>query len=96
MMAIQLELSSPPITITTESTATPENYQVSVMLDTTIMGNPYENVNSDGSDIRFTNTDGVTLIDYWIEEWNNVGKSKIWVEVPDPIPVSSSKTIYMY
>ncbi len=84
------------ITITTTTAATTLSYQVLVTLTTATMGNPYTHVKTDGSDIRFTNTDGTTLIDYWIETWSNTGDSKIWVEVPDVISASSSKTIYMY
>jgi hypothetical protein len=68
------------------------NYQVQVTLTTAIMGNPYSNVNTDGSDIRFTGSDGTTLQDYWIESWSNTGTSTIWVEVA----TSGTSTIYMY
>ena len=68
------------------------DYQVLVTLTTDIMGNPYAHVKSDGSDIRFTDSDGTTLLDYWIETWNNTGDSKIWVEVKTP----GTSTIYMY
>jgi hypothetical protein len=68
------------------------DYQVLVTLTTSIMGNPYANVKSDGSDIRFTGADKTTLQDYWIESWNNTGTSKIWVEVK----TSGTSTIYMY
>jgi hypothetical protein len=68
------------------------DYQVLVTLTTSIMGNPYANVKSDGSDIRFTGSDETTLQDYWIESWNNTGTSKIWVEVK----TSGTSTIYMY
>ncbi|MGB2762290.1 MAG: DUF2341 domain-containing protein, partial [Minisyncoccales bacterium] len=86
------------ITVTTdESVGTPADYQVLVTLTTATMGSPsYTNVNADGSDIFFTNTNGTSPIDYWIETWDNTGDSKIWVEVPDAIDANSSKTIYMY
>ncbi|MFW6144234.1 MAG: DUF2341 domain-containing protein, partial [Candidatus Natronoplasma sp.] len=73
-----------------------QNYQVVVTLTTSKMGSPYENVNSDGSDIRFTDTDGVTGLDHWIESWDDQGDSTIWVELDDAVNGSSSKTIYMY
>jgi hypothetical protein len=69
-----------------------DDYQVLVTLTTSTMGNPYANVKLDGSDIRFTGSDEVTLQDYWIESWNNTGTSRIWVEVKD----SPTSTIYMY
>jgi hypothetical protein len=46
-------------------------------------------------DIRFTDSDETTLIDYWIESGCNTASTKIWVEVPS-IAASSSETIYMY
>jgi len=56
------------------------------------MGNPYDNINPDGSDIRFTASDETTLQDYWVESWDTSGTSKIWVEVTAP----GTSTIYMY
>jgi len=49
-----------------------------------------------GADIRFTDSDGITLLDYWIEYYN-VGKQKatIWVKVP-LIPANHTKSIYMW
>jgi len=68
------------------------DYQVLVTLTTGTMGNPYANVKSDGSDIRFTASDGTALQDYWVESWNSSGTSRIWVEVT----ASGTSTIYMY
>ncbi|MGB2783367.1 MAG: DUF2341 domain-containing protein, partial [Atribacterota bacterium] len=82
--------------ITDPAAATPADYQVLVTLTTDDMGNPYTNVNADGSDIFFTNTNGTSPIDYWIESWDNEGDSEVWVEVPDAIDANSSKIIYMY
>jgi len=75
------------------SPATPaDNYQVLITLTTAVMGNPYSNINADGSDIRFTGANKVTLQDYWIESWNNTGTSYIWVEVS----TLGTSTVYMY
>ena len=63
-----------------------------IELATSVMGDPYGNVNSDGSDIRFTDIYGTTLQDYWVESWNNTGTSSIWVEVRE----SGTSMIYMY
>jgi len=46
-------------------------------------------------DIRFTDSDGVTLISYWIESGVNSSNTRIWVKVPS-IPAKSRKTIYVY
>lgn len=68
------------------------DYQVLVILDTGIMGNPYANVKPDGSDIRFTGSDGIASQNYWVESWDSSGTSKIWVEVATP----ATSSIYMY
>jgi len=48
------------------------------------------------NDVRFTDSDGVTPLDYYIEYWNDTSKQAlIWVKIPS-LSASSSKTIYMY
>jgi len=81
------------ITITENSGSTLTNYQVKIELTPTNFD--YSHANSDGSDIRFTDSDGKTQLSYWIEKWDPTGTSIIWVKVPS-IPASSTKTIYMY
>ncbi|MCD6531942.1 DUF2341 domain-containing protein [bacterium] len=79
-----------PISITP---ATPtDDFQVLVVLNTSIMGNPYEGVNSDGSDLRFTLPGETSPLHYWIETWDTTGESRIWVKVPS----SGTGMIYMY
>jgi hypothetical protein len=50
---------------------------------------------SDCGDIRFTDSDGQTQLNYWIESGCNTSSTKIWVKVPS-IPANSTKTIYVY
>ncbi|AIY89151.1 DUF2341 domain-containing protein [Geoglobus acetivorans] len=80
-----------PITIRENSGNSLADYQVLVTLNASFN---WSNVNSDGSDIRFTDDLGNPL-SYWIEEWNYGSSAKIWVRVPS-IPASSTTTIYMY
>ena len=47
-------------------------------------------VRLDYGDIRFTDSDGTTLLNYWQES-----DKKAWIKVPT-IPANSTKTIYMY
>ena len=68
------------------------NYSIKIVLDRTFS---WDKVKHDGSDIRFTDDDGVTHLPHWIEEWDYGAKAIIWVKVP-LIPASSTKTIYMY
>ncbi len=82
-----------PITIIELSGENLENYPIKVLLDTSNFD--FSKAKSDGSDIRFTLSDGVTLIPYWIEEWNYGVDATIWVKVPE-IPALDTVTIYMY
>ncbi|MEM0242889.1 MAG: DUF2341 domain-containing protein [Candidatus Aenigmatarchaeota archaeon] len=51
---------------------------------------------SDCGDIRFTDSDGITLLNYWIEPNTcNTNNTRIWVKVPN-IPANSQKIIYLY
>jgi len=55
-----------------------------------------EKCRSDFGDVRFTSSDGETLLDYWIEEKVDSDYAIFWVEV-DSIPASpDTKTIYIY
>ncbi len=50
----------------------------------------------DGADIRITDSDGVTLLDFWVEDGTiNTSQTRIWVKVPF-LRLDSQKTIYMY
>ena len=83
-----------PITI--DNTANSNNltdYQVLVTLDTQSLISAGK-MQSDCRDIRFADSDGTTLISYWIESGCNTASTKIWVKVP-LIPASSNKTIYL-
>jgi hypothetical protein len=51
---------------------------------------------ADFGDLRFTSSDGLSLLDYWVQESSSGNYAIIWVEV-DSIPASpSTKTLYMY
>ncbi|MEJ2536008.1 MAG: DUF2341 domain-containing protein, partial [Calditrichia bacterium] len=70
------------------------NYQLKVELDGSNFD--FTQAQSGGEDVRFTESDGVTQIDHWIESWDDVGESAvIWVEVPS-VAALSSADIYMY
>jgi len=65
------------------------NYQVLVTIDTASLISAGK-MKSDCGDIRFTDLDGNTLLNYWIESGCNSASTKIWVKVPS-IPNSSTK-----
>ncbi|MFB0559811.1 MAG: DUF2341 domain-containing protein [Candidatus Lokiarchaeia archaeon] len=51
---------------------------------------------ADFGDIRFTKSDGITLLDYWLEDKADGDKATFWVEI-DSIPASPSTVdIYVY
>jgi len=67
-------------------------YQVLITLDNSF---DFTLAQADGSDIRVTAEDGVTLIPSWIEKWIPASDyAGIWVKVPE-IPVSGT-TLYLY
>jgi hypothetical protein len=70
------------------------DYQVLTTLDTQSLISSGK-MRSDCGDIRFTDSDGQTQLNYWIESGCNTSSTKIWVKVPS-IPASSSKIIYFY
>jgi hypothetical protein len=70
------------------------DYQVLVTVDTASLIAAGK-MKADGGDIRFTDTDGTTLLPYWVEGPINASNTKIWVKVPQ-IPANGTKTIYLY
>lgn len=42
------------------------DFQVKISLGSSF---PWNHTNPDGSDMRFTTSDGITEINYWIESW---------------------------
>jgi hypothetical protein len=50
---------------------------------------------ADFGDVRFTASDGTTLLDYWIERQDNGNYADCWVEVADSLS-SVGTTIYIY
>ena len=56
----------------------------------------YGTFKANGDDIRFIDADGITELDYEIENWNTASTSNLWVEVPQIDSASSTDHIYMY
>lgn len=68
------------------------NYQI--LIELTTLNFDYTKCEIDGSDIRFSGTSDNAL-DYWIEDWNYNGDSRIWVEV-DSVPTGENVCGYIY
>ena len=49
---------------------------------------------SDFDDIRFTDNDGTTLLDHWLENKTDSTATRFWVEVLDDL--GTGKSIYLY
>jgi hypothetical protein len=81
-----------PITITEQSGTDLENYQVRILLDVSGWSNKPK---SDFSDLRFTDNDGTTELNYWVENYNLADNVIVWIKIPQ-IPANDNKTIYMY
>jgi len=80
---------SKSITITNSSTVLTD-YQVKVNVDTAslILGSK---MRSDCGDIRFKDSNGITDLNYWLEDGCNTANTVIWVKIPS-IP-NGGKTI---
>lgn len=54
-------------------------------------------VQPNGQDVRFTDSDGTTLLPYEIERWDQAGREAwVWVKVPQIDAGSTSDKIYLY
>jgi len=81
-----------PITISNGGSAL-SDYQVLVTFDSASLISAGK-MRSDCGDLRFTGSDGITVLSYWIESGVNSSSTKVWVKV-NSVPNGSS-TIYMY
>lgn len=71
-----------------------ENFPVLVHLDDTNID--WTKVQNSGEDIRFTDSNGIDLLDYEIELWDDTNDAWIWVEVPQIDLGVDTDYIYMY
>jgi hypothetical protein len=78
------------ITVTNSNSASLSNFQVKIQLGSNF---DFTKAAANGADIRFTASDGLTAIPFWIESWNSTS-AVLWVNVPS-IPTSGT-TVYMY
>ena len=89
-------------TIRGSSAGAVTNYQIKIVVHygsgTDSGQNVYLNgkCRSDFGDVRFTDSDGTTLLSYWIEELVSSNYAIFWVKVPSIPAYPSTKTIYIY
>jgi len=88
-----------PVEVPNPGTTHLSGFQVQIILTGGTGGNfDFTKPLSDGSDIRVTSDNGVTLIPFWIEGWGAYGEDPrqdtLWVKVPN-IPAEGA-TVYIY
>ena len=82
------------VTITNNTSTELTDFQVRIELNSSNFD--FSKANADGSDIRFTEDDGETLIPHWIEKWDGSNQvAVVWVKVPY-VPANGTATIYLY
>ncbi len=54
------------------------------------------NVRDDFGDVRFTQSDGITLLDYWIESFTSGSIATFWIKISSIPSSPSTTTIYVY
>ena len=67
------------------------DYPVQITFTEGVNGFAHANLQANGEDLRFYDSNG-TELDYWIEEWNNGGSSTVWVNVEQ----SGTSSVEMY
>ncbi len=70
------------------------DFPVLVRLDSSFFD--FSKAKDHGEDVRFTASDGTTLLKYEIERWNKTaGKAEIWVKLPS-VSSGSDTVLYLY
>jgi hypothetical protein len=70
------------------------NFPALVVLGPGITGFAYNRfLSGSNADLRFTDSSGITSLNYEIEQWNTNGNSYVWVQVP---ALAAYTTIYAY
>ena len=93
---------SPTETVSNYSIGVKVYYRSGVDGAEEVLGNTYgsvyldEKCENDFADIRFTSSDGVTPLDFWIEEKEESSYATIWVEVHSIPKDPDSTVIYIY
>jgi Domain of unknown function (DUF2341)/Putative peptidoglycan binding domain/Purple acid Phosphatase, N-terminal domain len=83
-----------PITVSNTNTSTLTNFQVNINLTSSTFD--FSKASSTGADLFFTDADGLTPLNFWIESYSQTSSTaSLWVKVPS-ISASSTKTIYLY
>lgn len=83
------------LTITNDGGGDLTNYQVPINLTSTSV-DFWSHIESSGDSIRFTDSDGTTLLNHYVESFNySAQTSSLWVKIPSLL-ARSTTTIYLY
>ncbi|MFI5371238.1 MAG: DUF2341 domain-containing protein [Candidatus Eisenbacteria bacterium] len=56
----------------------------------------FTRADAQGADLRLTDQDGSTMLSFWREGWDAVGRSgRLWLKIPS-IPAHGTATVYLY
>lgn len=81
------------VAVNNSGNAVLSNYQVKVNLTASF---DFASAQPNGNDLRFTNSDGVSLLNYWAESYNPTTKSAtLWVKAAD-LAANSTTILYLY
>lgn len=72
------------------------SFPVGIHLDTGISGFSWSDVQDDGDDVRFLDSNDSTQLPYEIELWDDGNDAWLWVQVPQIDGGSDTDYIYMY
>ena len=71
------------------------NFPALVVLGTnSIAGFDYAQLESEGTDLRFSDSTGTVELPYEIDTWNPAGDSLVWVRVPELVGADTSIWVY--
>ena len=85
-----------PITILNTNAMPAVNYQLRIKIENTNTDFWTNHYSPSGMDVRFTDTDGSSLLKYWQQAFDDDADTAVfWVKIPN-IPAGGSKTIYLY
>ncbi|MGB9561240.1 MAG: DUF2341 domain-containing protein, partial [bacterium] len=84
-----------PITIANASPYSATNYQLRIKIPSTNSSFWSHRQSVVGNDVRFTDTDGASVLRFWKEAFDDLDSAVFWVRVSN-IPAMGTKMIYLY
>lgn len=85
------------VTVTNSAGEAATDYPIKLVLTSTDFD--FSKFLANGNDLRVTDSDGSTVLSYWIEKWEILYEGVVWVWVKIPGTVSSgggTRTLYIY